>query len=218
MDEANVPFEERIMKLRSGLVDVGKDYDFIIVDGTPSLNISTLNVVSACDICFVPTPAAMLDFASTLQFVGLVSETIETYNDNGIYPNVPDIRFFITKYSSSSYAQFMGQVIRRVFTVERGDVLFSEAYASDEIGKATNTTYSLYEQVPTESDNRKRLRSTIQIFDKLFAEMHDAVWETCFGDVPRTSQLEKIDEIMVNAESMKQDIDEKPKLAEEGAQ
>src|SRR5690606_23386518 len=158
MNEANGPMLDRIMKLRNGLLEVGENYDFVIVDGTPSLNISTLNVVSACDMCFVPTPAAMLDFASTLQFAGLVAETIETYNDSGIYPNVPDIRFFITKFTSSSYAQFMGQIIRRVFTVERGDVLSNEAHASDEIGKANNSTYSIYEQNPAEADNRKRLK------------------------------------------------------------
>lgn len=215
MDDASIPFIDRIMKLRGGLVDVGKDYDFIIVDGTPSLNISTLNVVSACDICFVPTPAAMLDFASTLQFAGLVAETIDTYNQSDIYPNVPDIRFFITKYSGSSYAQFMGQIIRRVFTVERGDVLSNEAYASDEVGKATNSMYSIYEQIPTESDNRKRLKTTIEMFDKLFAEMHDEIWETCFGDVLRTSHIDKIDEIMANADSVKEELKEQTKLAGE---
>lgn len=208
MDDANVEFIDRIMKLRSGLLDVGRDYDFIIVDGTPSLNISTLNVVSACDMVFVPTPAAMLDFASTLQFAGLVSETIETYNQSSIYPNIPDIRFFITKYSGSSYAQFMGQIIRRVFTVERGDVLSNEAHASDEIGKATNSTYSIYEQNPAESDNRKRLKSTIEMFDKLFEEMHDAAWETCYEDLLRTSHIDKIDQIMANADTVKEELKE----------
>lgn len=206
MDEANVPFIDRIMKLRSGLIEVGKDYDFIVIDGTPSLNISTLNVVSACDMVFVPTPAAMLDFASTLQFAGLVAETIEAYDGGGIYPNIPDIRFFITKYSGSSYAQFMGQIIRRVFTVERGDVLSNEAHASDEIGKATNSTYSIYEQNPTESDNRKRLKSICEMFDKLFKEMHDAVWETCYEDVLRTPILGKIDQIMANADAVKDEL------------
>jgi chromosome partitioning protein len=206
MDEANVPFIDRIMKLRCGLIEVGKDYDFIIVDGTPSLNISTLNVLSACDVCFIPTPAAMLDFASTLQFAGLVAETIETYNDSNIYPNVPDMRFFITKYTSSSYAQFMGQIIRRVFSVERGDVLSNEAHASDEIGKANNSTYSIYEQNPTEADNRKKLKTTTEMFDRLFAEMHDAVWETCFDNVVRTSHLDKIQEIMASAEKVKEEI------------
>ena len=216
MDDAGVDFTDRIMKLRSGLLEVGKYYDFIIVDGTPSLNISTLNVVSACDMVFVPTPAAMLDFASTLKFADLVAETIETYNESSIYPNIPDIRFFITKYSGSSYAQFMGQIIRRVFTVERGDVLSNEAHASDEIGKATNSTYSIYEQNPAESDNRKRLKSTIEMFDKLFEEMHDAVWETCYEDVLRTSHIDKIDQIMANAESIKEELIEKKNTAGKG--
>lgn len=216
MDNANVPFIDRIMKLRRGLVEVGKDYDFIVIDGTPSLNISTLNVVSACDMVFVPTPAAMLDFASTLQFAGLVAETFETYNESGIYPNVPDMRFFITKYSGSSYAQFMGQIIRRVFTVERGDVLSNEAHASDEIGKATNSTYSIYEQNPAESDNRKRLKSTCENFDKLFEEMHDAVWETSYEEALRTSHLVKIDQIMANADSVKAELEEAKARAGEG--
>lgn len=203
MDDARVPLVDRVMKLRMGLLEIGNNYDFIIVDGTPSLNLSTLNVVSACDMVFVPTPAAMLDFASTLQFAGLVSETVETYRESGIYPNIPDIRFFITKYSGSSYAQFMAQIIRRVFTVERGDVLVNEAHTSDEIGKATNSTYSIYEQNPTESDNRKRLKMTTELFDKLFEEMHDAVWETCYEEFSRTSQFEKIDQIMANVDSIK---------------
>lgn len=216
MDDAQVPFIDRIMKLRRGLIEVGENYDFIIVDGTPSLNISTLNVVSACDMCFVPTPAAMLDFKSTLQFTGLVAETIETYNEAGIYPNVPDIRYFITKYTSSSYAQFMGQIIRRVFTVERGDVLSNEAHASDEVGKANNSTYSIYEQNPSESDNRKRLKTTIEMFDRLFNEMHDAIWESCFDELLRTSHLEKIDQIMTNADSVEEELKESDRQVREG--
>jgi chromosome partitioning protein len=206
MDDANVPFSDRIMKLRNGLVEVGSDYDFILIDGTPSLNISTLNVVSACDMVFVPTPAAMADFASTLQFANLIAETIETYQEGGIYPNVPDMRFFITKYSGSSYAQFMGQIIRRVFGVERGDVLTNEAHASDEVGKATNSTYSVYEQAPADSDNRKRLKTTCEMFDALFEEMHDAVWDTCFSGFERASHLDKIDLIMANADAMAGEI------------
>lgn len=206
MDDAKIPFEQRIMKLRAGLMDLADDYDFIIVDGTPSLNISTLNVVSACDMVFVPTPAAMLDYASTLQFAGLIAETIETYNDGSVAPNFPDLRFFITKYSGSSYAKFMAQIIRKVFTVERGDVLSNEAYTSDEIGKATNSTYSIYEQNPVESDNRKRLKSTIEMFDALLGEMHDAVWETCYDNIEREPHLDKIDEIMAAADEVEPEL------------
>ena len=202
MQASGAPFTDSVMKLRTGLLELAKDYDFIIIDGTPSLNISTLNVVSACDICFVPAPAAMLDFASTLQFAGLVAETIETYSENGVHPNIPDIRFFITKYTGSSYAEFMAQLIRRVFTVERGDVLFNEAHSSDEIGKANNTTYSVYEQNPSEADNRKRLKATLEMFDRLFGEMHDEIWETCFEGEERSPYIDKIEKIMSNANTL----------------
>ena len=54
------------------------------------------------------------------------------------------------------------------------------------------------------------------MFDKLFDEMHDAVWETCFEDILRTSHIDKIDQIMANADSVKDDINEKKRAAEEG--
>lgn len=206
MDASDIPFEDRIMKLRYGLQEVSKDYDFVIVDGTPSLNLSTLNVVSACDMVFVPTPAAMADYASTLKFSGLVAETIETYQKANLCPNVPDIRYFITKYTKSSYAQFMAQIIRRVFTVERGDVLNAESYHSDEIGKASNDITSIYEVNPSEADNRKRLKKTIEMFDELFDEMHDAIWDTCFDEVERTSHTEKLDQILAEADQVEKEI------------
>jgi len=195
----NVPNFERIMKLRLGLMDVADNYDFIIIDGTPSLNISTLNVLSACDVCFVPTPAAMMDYASTLKFSSLIAETIENYALSDFYPNVPDVRYFITKYTRSSYAQFMGQLIRKVFTVERGDVLANEAHHSDEIGKANNAMYTIYEKNPSEADNRKRLKLTIEHFDALYNEMHDVVRDVCFDEAERTTHVDKIDQIMANA-------------------
>jgi chromosome partitioning protein len=202
MSVANVPIVDRVMKLRHGVQEVATNYDFVIIDGTPSLNLSTLNVVSACDVCFTPTPAAMSDFASTLQFANLVAETIGSYEESGVYANIPDMRYFITKYTKSSYAQFMAQIIRRVFNVERGDVLSNEAYHSDEIGKATSNITSIYEVNPSEADNRARLKKTITMFDRLFGEMLDAVSDVCFGSIERASHAEKIDTIMHNSQDM----------------
>jgi chromosome partitioning protein len=39
------------------------------------------------------------------------------------------------------------------------------------------------------------------MFDNLYTEMHDAVWETCFEDALKTSQIDKIDQIMANAQA-----------------
>ena len=197
---------DNVMKLRKGLLDVSKDYDFVIIDGTPSLNLSTLNVISACDIVFVPTPASMLDYASTVQFVALIEETIETYQRGGFYPNIPDLRFFITKFSKNSYAVFMASIIRKVFGIERGDVLTNEAKHSDEIGKASNSIYSIYEINPSEADNRKRLKETVESFDALYDEMLKATFETCFDKQPTDEQLKKIDEIIQRDELMQEEM------------
>lgn len=180
-DGAGMSYEDKVMKLRRGIEALSDDYDFILIDGTPSLNLSTLNVVSACDMVFVPTPAAMLDYASTLQFTGLLKETMESYLENGITPNIPDIRFFITKYSGKGFPEYMGETIRDVFNRERGDVLTNVCFDSAEIGKAASSTLTIYEQSPSDADNSKKLKQTIEQFDALYKEMHDAIWDTCYA-------------------------------------
>ncbi len=208
MREGELSTYDNIMKLRKGLLEVSKDYDFVIIDGTPSLNLSTLNVISACDIVFIPTPASMLDYASTVQFVALIEETIETYQNGGYYPNIPDLRFFITKFSKNSYAIFMASIIRKVFGIERGDVLKNEAKHSVEIGKASNSIYSVYEINPSEADNRKRLKETIESFDSLYDEMLKAVFETCFDKNTEVDQLDKIDKIIQRDELIREEMAE----------
>ena len=209
MDYAGAAPIDKVSRLGAGLRDLGADaYDFIILDGTPSLNLSTLNVVSACDIVFVPTPAMFADYASTLKFTSLISELIETYDEQGVYPNIPDIRYFITKFSSNSASKFWSQIIRRVFTVEPGDVLTNESYHSDEIGKSTTNIASVYEVVPTEADNRQRLKKTIEMFDKLFKEMHDEVWASHFGVSPRSPITSKSNQIKYEAELVEKELGE----------
>lgn len=184
-----------IMRLREGLMDVADDYDFILIDGTPSLNFSTLNVLSACDVCFIPTPAAVSDFVSTMQFVGLVGDTIRSYRKEfNVCPNLPDIRFVVTKYNGTSHSEYMSKAIRAACSVERGDVLKHEIYMSDEIGKAGTTSYSIYEQNPSDVDNPKRLKKTIENYDAVFQEMLDAAWDVSFGPDQKQSSMSVLNE------------------------
>jgi chromosome partitioning protein len=203
----------QIEKLRSGLQTAGDNYDFILLDGTPSLNITTLNVITACDMVFVPTPAAMSDYASTLQFAQLIADTIDAYDRDGFYPNIPDLRFVITKYSKSSYAHFMEKVIRKTFGVELGDVLANQAHHSDEIGKATNRMTSVYEVNPSEADNRTRLRDTVGMFDRLFDEMLGQIRNTCWGEADRLPYRDKFDDIVAMGEKVARSMEEEGVLS-----
>lgn len=189
---------DAMMKLRTGLLGLSDNYDFILLDGTPSLNLTTVNVISACDMCFVPTPAAMSDFASTGKFISLIEQTIEMFDEEEIYPNLPDVRFFITKFSKSSYSKYMARFIRKIFEVEEGDVLQCIAEHSDEVGKAANKMLSVYEVNQGDADNPRKLKATIQMYDELFSEILDAVIEHCFDgesrDVSSDHQLAKLQE------------------------
>ena len=102
--------------------------------------------------------------------------------------------------------KFMSKIIRKVFTVERGDVLKNQAHHSDEVGKATNSIASIYEVNPSEADNRKRLKKSVELFDKLFAEMHDSIWDTCFSEEERRSYMYKIEDIRSNAGNIKKEM------------
>ncbi|WP_196160916.1 AAA family ATPase [Reinekea sp. G2M2-21] len=183
---------DMIMQLRKGLLQVGVNYDFIIIDGAPSLSVNTMNTVSACDTVFTPVPAQMFDLASTVEFSDLIDKLIETYKSHRIpvfenqrivgykdmpfMPNLPSFYHFITRYSKSDYSKAMETRIRQIFTTEVTKVLKNEIYRSDEIGKSSNQVKSVYEINPgADTNNRGKLKSDIEMLDNAFEEMLDIV-------------------------------------------
>lgn len=199
IDRSKMPRDERIQRLRNALIEVGEEYDVIVIDGTPSLNMTTLNVVSACDVVFVPTPADLLDIASTVQFARLIRDTASSYKDNGWEPNLPDLRYFVVSREDTKPSKFFSTVIRKIFNIERGDVLTNEIFNFPELKKANVTTYSLWEKNPSDSDNRKNLKKSRDMYDRLYSEMFVVLWETCFEDRTRTAQVDKIDQVVAKA-------------------
>ena len=101
-----------ITKLSKGLTELKTNYDYIIIDGTPSLNLSTINVVCACDVIFVPTPAEMMDFMSTLQFCTVLSETLEKLIESKIDISMPEIKFFINSHRDQTGMNLMRKIIK----------------------------------------------------------------------------------------------------------
>lgn len=163
---------DKIMRLRNGIMKLADQYDYIIFDGTPSLNLTTMNVVAACDMLFIPTPASFLDFSSTLKFGEMIRQSAESHLLNGSLPNYPTLKFFITKYSNSKHADFMAQAIFKVFGCnDEEDVLAHQSYKSESVNDASNQMLSIYELDPRLNDNPKRLKETEESFEALFKEM-----------------------------------------------
>ncbi len=170
---ANIEYSRAhsVEKLRSGVETIADDYDFVIFDGTPSLNLSTMNVVTACDLVVVPTPSQLVDYASTLQFTGLMEETIDAYEKQQFYPMQPDVVYAITKTANSDYSRLMCRVIRKTMGADGVSVLDSEIGMSDEIGKHGTNVKSIYEINPGETNNRDALKRTLRQYNDFCDEL-----------------------------------------------
>lgn len=179
----DAPHASLFTKLRDGLMGLSDDYDYILLDGTPSLNLNTLNSILACDLVFVPTPPSMPDFSSTLYFVRLFYDALEMLSKDSTGHNVPVLRFFIAKKERGDHDEFMCNVIKSVFSVSDGDVLESSSPSTREIGKTTSYTYTIYEENPSESTNRTGLKRACEDFNQLFDEMLAVVSQFCFSDI-----------------------------------
>ncbi len=159
--------------LRGGIQEVADDYDLVIFDGTPSLNLSTLNVLTACDLVVVPTPSQMVDYASTLQFTNLIALSLENYLDKDYYPNYPDIAYLITKVSPGQFSDWMVSVIGKTMGAVDGYLLDSVVHLSEEIGKQGASIQTIYEAEPKDSNNPKGLKRAVSRYDTVYDEIFE---------------------------------------------
>lgn len=93
----------RVKKLVSHMAD---DYDIVIIDGTPSLNLLNENIIVAADEIIVPVPTEFIDFASTLKFSYKFNEKIGELADwlgsEDAELFIPGISYLPTRYSRNA--------------------------------------------------------------------------------------------------------------------
>ena len=70
----------RESRLRKALASVQKDYDFIFVDCPPSLDLLTLNGLSACDSVLIPVEAAYLPVKGLQQLIKTIGKVHRRLN------------------------------------------------------------------------------------------------------------------------------------------
>lgn len=71
--EKNYVFAE----LKQGIDTVKKNYDLIIIDSPPALGFTSMNILCAADAIVVPTPPALYEFSSTVQYLRMIENVIE---------------------------------------------------------------------------------------------------------------------------------------------
>lgn len=159
--------------LRMGIEPLKSDYDVILIDGTPSLNMSTTNVISACDEIVVPTPAHMIDFASTVQFVSLILEVLDLFMRHHSSRTHIGLAFMVNRYSQSEASYTAEEVIKYVFGSR---VMSVPVEKSDEVQRQGNTLRTIYEVPTSRITNMRAHKRALENYNDAFMEiMHRVI-------------------------------------------
>ena len=101
----------RESRLRKALAEVQKDYDFIFIDCPPSLDLLTLNGLSACDSVLIPVEAAYLPVKGLQQLIKTIGKVHRRLN-----PRLSIMGILLTKVDRrTNFARDISEQIRDVY-------------------------------------------------------------------------------------------------------
>lgn len=79
-------------KLKRGIAGLKPKYDLIILDCPPALGMVTMNILGAADAVVIPTPPALFDFSSTLQYLRMIHRINQRIDPNKVYKFIKILR------------------------------------------------------------------------------------------------------------------------------
>ena len=124
-----VAMEEREFRLRKFLEPIRAEYEFILFDCPPSLDLLTLNALAACDTVLVPIQCEYLALEGVSELLDTLMRIRRTLNRDlgieGILLTMYDERTTLSKQVSSDLRSFFGQQVFK--TVIPRNVRLAEA-------------------------------------------------------------------------------------------
>jgi len=94
-------------RLRSGISRIKHEFDVVIIDPPPALGMISLSALRAADAILVPMPAAAYDYYSTVSFLKMTHEVLQSVNQVLGPTEIKFIRLLITRLDESSELQVM---------------------------------------------------------------------------------------------------------------
>lgn len=96
LSQAEIAFqgENRQLLLKTALQEIQDDYDFIVIDTPPSLNILTLNGYAAADHLIIPMASEILSLVGLVQ----LQETVQAVK-NSVNPALNVLGILLTKFN-----------------------------------------------------------------------------------------------------------------------
>ena len=94
-------------RFRSGLNRIKHEFDVVIIDPPPALGMISLSAMRAADALLVPMPAAAYDYYSTVSFLKMTHEVLQSVNQVLGPTEFKFIKLLITRLDEASELQVM---------------------------------------------------------------------------------------------------------------
>jgi len=158
-------------RLTNAIEHIKDDYDVILLDCGPNLNILTLNAINACNGLIVPVPPALPYLASFCTYCRTLKEHLE------FSEKLKDLELFrvlVTKHPKNKSSENILKMMLKEFGAY---VMQKHIVYSAEIERAAAKFCSLYEFPPTSKSTYKRgIESMNSVFGELISAFRE-IWE-----------------------------------------
>jgi chromosome partitioning protein len=152
-------------RLQKALDEIKDDYDVILIDCGPNLNILTLNAINAANGLIIPVPPALPDLASFCTYCSTLSKHLES--DKSKVLEV--FRILVTKHPKNRTAEKISNIMVKEFG---SYVLPKFVVHSAEIELAASKLCSVYELPPSSKKTYLRAKESL---DAAFNEILEAI-------------------------------------------
>lgn len=181
--EKNYVFTE----LKQGIDTVKDLYDVVILDSPPALGFTSMNILCAVDAIVVPTPPALYEFSSTVQYLRMIENVIEMIN--------PEKEYKFIKILATDV--FPNQINHREFLPIMQDVfgyhMMSKYFLhTTEIGNAAI-------DFQTALEVRRPQKRALSIINSFCREIEVEIWKTWPSKLKR---LEKEGKFVLGGENV----------------
>lgn len=145
--------------LEEALKTIEHYYDVIIIDSPPALGMITINILAAADAVVVPTPPAMYDFSSTLQYFKMVRKVMKSIDPGKVYSFIKILASRVDTRKSMS-VEFL-DIMRDIYGK---DILNSVFFQTAEVENCSAVFKTVY-------DMQKPQARALNILNAVFKEL-----------------------------------------------
>lgn len=168
-----------LTRLQSAISQVENDFDVVLIDSPPELDILTLTGMAAATSVICPLTPSMMDVISTSKFVHMATQYLQELSQVGVTIEYEYFKILMTRDEpSDGTAQQLVGFMRTLFA-ER--VLTATSLKSSAISLAITENRSIYE-LKREDANRDTLQRARASMDAVGLEVRGLI-ETAWGRV-----------------------------------